>query len=105
MKPLARIVLAIVLLGTLSLRTLPDIANTYVVTTILDTDVDGCGVPPADECSLREALNAANGHSGIRDIIAFGILGSGVKLLRPLTPLPLIIDPVRIDGYTQTGAA
>ena len=66
MKPLARIVLAIVLLGTLSLRTLPDIANTYVVTTILDTDVDGCGVPPADECSLREALNAANGHSGTR---------------------------------------
>jgi titin len=32
-------------------------------------------------------------------------LGAGVQTINPLTPPPIIIDTVHIDGYTQPGAA
>lgn len=53
--------------------------------------------------SLRQAIADANGNPGA-DTIAFNIPGAGVHTISPLTVLPLITDPVTIDGYSQPGA-
>ena len=65
--------------------------------------------------TLREAITAANGNKNISDVvgvgaygadtIAFDIPGSGVHTIAPTSPLPIITDPVTIDGYTQPGSA
>ena len=39
------------------------------------------------------------------DTIAFDIPGTGVRTIRPTSALPIITDPVTIDGYTQPGSA
>ena len=105
MKSLAHLVLAIAVLGSLALRSLPDISDTYTVTTALDNDADGCGAPPADQCTLREAIDAANAHVGVLDTIEFNIPGGGVQTILPTpTVLPQIKDPVHINGYTQPTA-
>ena len=72
-------------------ETLP---NAIVVT---NTNDSGTG-------SLRAALTSANSING-PDIIAFNILGSGVKTITPTSPLPASIEPVTIDGTTQPGYA
>ncbi|MDX6613328.1 MAG: trimeric autotransporter adhesin [Blastocatellia bacterium] len=58
--------------------------------------------------SLRQALLDANSHpngaDGI-DQIVFDIPGAGVHTITPTTDLPLVSDPVLIDGYTQPGAS
>lgn len=69
-------------------------------------------------CSLFEAITAANNNAAfggcpagaaapVVDIIAFNIPASGVQTITVSggIPLPNIIDPVFIDGTTQTGAA
>ena len=68
---------------------------------------DGCH---PNECTLREAINAANAspNFGERDAIEFDIPGSGVQTINldfPESRLPAITDPVTIDGYTQPGAS
>lgn len=50
--------------------------------------------------SLRQAITDANNHAGA-DMIVFAIPGSGVQTITPTTQLPLITNPVVIDGYTQ----
>ena len=65
--------------------------------------------------TLREAITAANGNKNISDVvgvgaygndtIAFNIPGTGVQTIAPTSPLPIITDPVTIDGYTQPGSA
>lgn len=55
--------------------------------------------------SLRQAILDSNGSIGILDTIAFDISGDGPHTLRPQSPLPIVTDPVNIDGYTQPGAA
>ncbi len=65
--------------------------------TVINTNNSGAG-------SLREAITVANASVNSGDIIAFNIPGSGVQIIKPITPLPLIIDPVTIDGYTQPGS-
>ncbi len=67
---------------------------TYTVTTTNDS---GPG-------SLREAIALANANPG-PDLIAFNISGAGPHTIRPLSALPLITDPVTIDGNTQPGTA
>src|SRR2546430_2551126 len=54
--------------------------------------------------SLRQAIDDANQNSGA-DTIVFNIPGGGVHTIAPLTPLPMITDPVVIDGTTQPGFA
>jgi hypothetical protein len=73
------------------------LADTYTVTNTSDT---GSG-------SLRQAILDANGHvnAGGPDTISFAIAGAGVHTISPVTGLPTIIDPVVIDGYTQSGAS
>ena len=66
--------------------------------------------------TLREAITAANSHKNIGDVvavgaygtddtIAFDIPGPGVHTIAPTSPLPVITDPLTIDGYTQPGSA
>ena len=62
-------------------------------------DVDD-GVCDGAHCSLREAINAANA-AGDRDIIAFAIPDTGEIHIRPLVDLPLVSQPVVIDGTYQ----
>lgn len=70
----------------------------FIVNTTDDVDD---GTADATHTSLREAILAANNHPG-PDEIRFAI-GSGVQTISPLTPLPAIVDPVVIDGWTQPG--
>ncbi|WP_165227000.1 DUF11 domain-containing protein [Aquisphaera insulae] len=66
------------------------------------------------QVTLREAITAANtnrpsgdaaaGSPGL-DTIAFDIPGLGVRTIRPTSALPVITEPVIIDGYTQPGSA
>jgi Domain of unknown function (DUF4394)/Calx-beta domain len=64
--------------------------------TVINTDDSGPG-------SLRQAILDANATAG-QDTIAFNIPGGGVQTITPLTPLPIITDPVILNGYTQPGA-
>lgn len=76
---------------------------TYVVNTADDLD-DG----DLQQLSLREAIIQANLHPG-RDRVEFDVPPTSVYLpvrtIRPTTPLPIITDPIIIDGYTQPGSA
>ena len=75
--------------------------TTYTVNSTADP---GDGVCDATECTLSEAIDAANGNPGT-DTIAFNIPGEGPHTIRPTLPLWDIIDSVIIDGYTQPGAS
>ncbi|MEO8290475.1 MAG: post-COAP-1 domain-containing protein [Gaiellaceae bacterium] len=76
-------------------------AATFTVTTADDVNDGSC---TASHCSLREALNAANGAPG-QDVVAFAIGGGGPQTIAPLSPLPEITDPVTLDASTQPGYA
>jgi CSLREA domain-containing protein len=56
---------------------------------------DGSG-----DCTLRAAIQEANARSG-KNIIAFNIPGPGPHTIQPASALPLIFDPVVIDGTTE----
>jgi CSLREA domain-containing protein len=76
----------------------PQTGSTFTVNT--NGDYDGtCGHL---DCTLREAINAANAHPAT-DTIDFNIPGGAPQTIRPLTPLPTITDPAVIDGTTQPG--
>ncbi|MGH4000499.1 MAG: CSLREA domain-containing protein, partial [Pseudonocardiaceae bacterium] len=77
--------------------------TTFTVNSTNDTN----GTCDATECTLREAINAANAaaNSGGPDAIEFDIPGSGVQTISPASALPIITEPVTIDGYSQTGSA
>ncbi len=62
-------------------------------------DVDD-GVVDATHTSLREAINAANTALGV-NTISFNIPGLGPHTIQPISPLPVITDPVIIDGTTE----
>jgi CSLREA domain-containing protein len=80
----------------------------FTVNSAADTDDGQCSPlspPQSFDCTLREAINAANAHASVGpDVIAFDIPGAGVHTISPTDPLPPITDPVVIDGYTQPGA-
>ena len=57
--------------------------------------------------SLRQAIldaNAALNGTG-PDLITFDLPGSGPHVIRLADPLPVVTDPVIIDGYTQPGSS
>ena len=76
-------------------------AAAFTVTSTDDSDDGACD---AAHCSLREAINAANGSAGL-DTISFNIAGDGPHTIAPTSELPTITDPVIIDGYTQPNAS
>ncbi|MFN0123462.1 MAG: Calx-beta domain-containing protein, partial [Blastocatellia bacterium] len=52
--------------------------------------------------SLRQAILDANASAG-PDTISFNIPGAGVQTIAPASALPVIADPVTIDGASQPG--
>jgi uncharacterized repeat protein (TIGR01451 family)/CSLREA domain-containing protein len=73
-------------------------ATTYVVNSTADP---GNGTCDSNECTLREAISAADSNPGA-DVIDFSI-GSGVQTISPTSALPQVTGPVTIDGTTQPG--
>jgi hypothetical protein len=65
--------------------------------TVNDTGNSGPG-------TLRSAINAAN-NTAAADVIRFGFGGTAVRTITPTTPLPTLTEPVKINGYSQNGAA
>src|SRR6185503_11038389 len=65
---------------------------------VVNTNDSGAG-------SLRQAIQSANANISALDGILFNIPGAGVQVIRPATALPLVSDPVIIDGTTQPGAS
>jgi CSLREA domain-containing protein len=79
-------------------------AVTYVVNSTAD-DTDGtCDALPGGDCTFREAIAAANSSAGA-DEIHFDLAGTGVQTISVLSDLPVIYQPVAIDGTTQPGYA
>ena len=89
-------------------------ASTITVNSTADTAAND-GV-----CTLREAITAANTNtasgaaagecaagqaSPTVDTIAFNIPGAGVHTITPASSLPLIVETVFIDGYSQPGSS
>jgi CSLREA domain-containing protein len=77
----------------------PQTGPTFTVNTADDhSDAGGC---TTDDCSLREAIAAANAHpngSG-PDQIVFGITTGGTPhTISATSPLPAVVDRVTIDG-------
>ena len=71
----------------------------FTVTTTADTNDGACNA----DCSLREAIIAANAANGF-DYISFAIPSEGgVVTITPSSPLPAITSPLLIDGETQLG--
>jgi CSLREA domain-containing protein len=93
MKSLARIA-AILLLSTI-----PAQAAIHTVNSNADTDDLACD---AANCTLREAINAANAGTG--DTIQFAI-GSGAVTIALASALPNLSAPMIIDATTQPGYA
>ncbi|MFD1824432.1 choice-of-anchor D domain-containing protein [Mumia zhuanghuii] len=99
-----------VVAGTLAATTAPAAAaSPYVVTSAADhtdaTPGDGqCRTSAATGavCTLRAAIQEANASPGA-DTVRFAI-GSGPVTISPTSELPLITEPVTIDGFTQPGA-
>src|SRR5215471_1864274 len=90
------VILASLLLGT---AWAVQAATTFTVTKTADTNDGSCDA----DCSLREAIIAANNNPG-QDTIAFSI-GSGPQTISPTSALPNINESVIIDGTTQPGFA
>ncbi|HEX2897965.1 MAG TPA: dockerin type I domain-containing protein [candidate division Zixibacteria bacterium] len=82
--------------------------TTFIVSSIGDSGDDSPGDGVCDDgsgnCTLRAAIEEANASAG-NDIVAFNIGGAGVHTIQPLFALPIISDPIFIDGYTQPGAS
>jgi CSLREA domain-containing protein len=80
-------------------------AATFVVNSTSDTaDAnvgDGVCADASGGCTLRAAIQEANAAAGT-DTINFQI-GSGLKTIVMTSDLPIISDPVVIDGTTQPG--
>jgi titin len=85
------------------------IGATLTVTTTSDA------IATDGQCSLREAITAANtnatvrecAHSGVggTDIINFAIKGTGAHTIAVASALPLISGALVINGYSQSGAS
>ena len=85
-------------------------ADVFIVNSTGDeSDLDSTDSPrvcdvgrePGEQCTLRAALEEAQGADSSR--INFSIPGDGVHTIAPQTPLPVITSPVEIDGYSQPG--
>jgi hypothetical protein len=80
------------------------VLNTYTVIDASDTTLV-TGVGTGNSGDLRYCINQANAHPG-GDQIVFDIMPPGVSHEIDLgVQLPVITDPVTIDGYTELGAS
>lgn len=74
--------------------------QTFVVNSTFDNDDGACN---ATNCTLREAINAANASAG-GATISFNIFGDGPHIISVGDDLPPITKTTTIDGYTQGSA-
>ncbi len=91
-------------IGAVEQQDTPQDSAIFVVNTTSDEGDGVCGIV---QCTLREAIDAAN-HSANEfgpDQIAFAIPGPGLHTISPLSELPMVSDPVIINGLTQPGAS
>ena len=81
-------------------RTVQDPTATGLSLVVTNTNDSGAG-------SLRQAILNANQmiNGPTPDVITFNIPGGGVKTIAPNSALPVIGDPVVIDGYSQPGTS
>lgn len=77
-------------------------AATFVVNS---TNDPGSGNCDAAECTLREAIIAANANGATQDSIQFNIPGGGPHVITLAAALQPINHPLIIDGLTQPGAS
>lgn len=77
---------------------------TYEVDTIVDDGTLNACTGAAGDCSLRGAINNANGNVD-KNAITFDITGGGIRTLTLNSALPTIVNPLVIDGYTNSGAS
>jgi CSLREA domain-containing protein len=93
----------VLLLFSLQAATKPAhaVPTTFTVNSMVDP---GNGVCNVTQCTLREAIDAANTNPGA-DTIEFDIPGAGPHTISPVgSSLPEITKPVTIDGYSEPGA-
>ncbi len=69
--------------------------------TVNSTSDPGVGTCDAEQCTLREAIAAANADPGV-ETIRFAI-GTGGALISPTSALPVVTEPVVLDATTQPG--
>ena len=69
----------------------------FSVNTDADHDPDGCALAPGD-CTLREAILAANATSG--EPLPVSFIGTAPLTIQPTSPLPVITKGIVIDGIT-----
>ena len=72
------------------------IIRMYAPARVTNTNDSGAG-------SLRQAIINANSSSDFNAILFF-INGAGAHTINLTSPLPAIVNPVWIDGFTQTGS-
>lgn len=78
----------------------------FTVTTAADENNPGQPCTGEPGCSLREAINAANGNAaGTRDSVHFTIPGTAPFIISPTSALPVISQPLVMDASTQPGWA
>ena len=73
-----------------------------VIFTVNTTDDHDDGMCDSNDCTLREAINSANGTGGA-DTIAFNIPGPGPYTIQSSLQLPTLSEAVTVDGTTQPG--
>jgi CSLREA domain-containing protein len=89
----------------------PAWATTFTVNSTADTGdatPDGtCQTATTGECTLRAAIEEANANNNdpTVDVINFAIPGAGLHTISPSSALPIITNPVIINGYSQPGAS
>ena len=94
MKNILGVLVILLLLFSLVVSPSPVHAASF---TVITTNDSGAG-------SLRQAILDANASPGT-DTIEFNIPSVGPHTIQPLSALPIITEPVIIDGYTQPGAS
>ena len=72
--------------------------------TLLDDECDSDTTTAGLQCTLRAAIMQSNRLKDA-DTIIFNIPGPGPHTLQPNSPLPDILHPVLINGYSQPGSS
>ena len=90
-------------IGAYELQDLPQSGANFVVNTADDHDDGTCGTT---DCTLREAINAANGNGAGTDTITFDatVFASKQTIALSQGVLPLINTDILITGPTASGA-
>ena len=80
----------------------PLYAATATVTNTGDANTASTCIAPV-ACSLRQAINRVNTNF-LTDTIEFAIPSAGPHVIAPATELPILVRPVFINGYSQSGS-